>query len=762
VRILLRWVVYPAIWLAGVGMMIAALGAVAAALWLYPSLPNLDSLTEHQPKQPLRVYTADGYLLGEFGDQKRIVVKIGAVPAVVKNAILAAEDDRFYKHSGVDILGILRAGVVNIASGGKKQGASTITMQVARNFFLTNEKTFSRKLSEILLALKIESTLSKDEIFELYINHIYLGQRAYGFATASQTYFSKPLASVSLAEAAMLAGLPKGPSLYNPVVNPARATDRQRYVLRRMRELGEITDAQLENARNEKLVIRQTAEPMAVHGEYVAEMARQVVYERFKEDAYTRGYKVVTTILKADQEAAYEALHRAVLNYDKRQGYRGASRYVDLAKTRTDDESELEEILQEEIDSGGTRAAIVLEAGPRKVRAYLRGGELATITGAGLRYAQDMLGKQAPAQGRLRRGALIQVQKSGDQWSITQLPDVEAAFVSARPIDGAVRALVGGFDFNRAKFNRVTQAWRQPGSSFKPFFYSAALERGYTPETIVDDAPIVIPTEEMGGHEWHPKNYEGTYEGKMPLRRALAHSKNVVAVSVLRDIGVKYGRDYITRFGFERSKHPDSLMMALGSGSVTPWQMLAGYSVFANGGYKIEPYVIKQILDSDGKEIVIERPHLAGRGLRFIDGLHGVPAERVISEQNAAQMDSMMRDVITNGTATKALTLNRHDIAGKTGTTNDYVDAWFCGYQRNLVAVSWLGYDKPESLGHGETGGVAALPIWIDYMRVALQRIPEAGSASERTAAAAPPSSGKAPVLAQTKAGQVSTARKPG
>jgi penicillin-binding protein 1A len=461
------------------------------------------------------------------------------------------------------------------------------------------------------------------------------------------------------------------------------------------------------------------------------------VYERYKEDGYRRGIKVITTITKADQEAAYAAVRRAVLDYERRHGYRGATRYVNLSGSAADKEAALDDALQDVADSDDLAAAVVLEANPHLVRAYLRGGETVSISGAGLKFAQPMIGNRAAGAKGIRRGAVIYLQRGEHgQWSIGQMPEVEAAFVAARPVDGAVRALVGGFDFNRAKFNHVTQAWRQPGSSIKPFLYSAALERGYTPDTMVDDKPLVIPAAEMGGVAWEPKDYEDTYEGSMPLHTALAKSKNVVAVSVVRQIGTRYARDYLARFGLDPHRQPATLMMALGAGAVTPWQMLGGYAVFANGGYRVEPYVIKQIIDGNGKELMAERPALAGNGLRFIDGLGGVAAARAIDGRNAAQMDGMMRDVIKSGTATRALKLNRGDLAGKTGTTNDYVDAWFCGYQSNLVGIAWIGFDKPKTLGHGETGGAAALPIWMDYMGTALARYPDATSGLPMQAAA--------------------------
>ena len=633
----------------------------------------------------------------------------------MKQAILAAEDERFYQHPGVDTLGVLRAAYANFTSGGKRQGASTITMQVARNFFLSREKTLSRKVYEALLAFKIESNLSKDEILEIYINQIYLGQRAYGFAAAAQIYYGKPLKNINLAEAAMLAGLPKAPSSFNPVVNPKRAKQRQLYVLRRMRELGFINDVQLAEAQKQDLHIKRDVNEFAVRADHVAEMARQMAYERFQEEAYTRGLRVITTILKADQEAAYASLRRGVLDYDKRHGYRGAKGYADLGKSGTASDETLEEALQEDSDSDDIYAAVILEAGPKQVQAYRRGGETVQVSGDGLKFAQRMLDDKAPANKRLRRGAIIHVQKDDKgNWQILQLPEVEAAFVAASPTDGAVRALVGGFDFNRNKFNHVTQAWRQPGSSFKPFIYSAALEKGFTPASIIEDEPLIVSAEETGSQVWEPKNYDGKYEGPMTMRTALAKSKNLVSIRILKSIGTQYAQDYITRFGFDADKHPPYLTMALGAGSVTPWQQLGGYAVFANGGYRIQPYIVKQILDDKGNVLAEAQPVTAGdENLRVID------------PRNAYLMDSMMHDVVRRGTATRALQLKRGDLAGKTGTTNDFVDAWFCGYQPTLVGIAWIGFDQPKKLGNGETGGSAALPIWIGYMEKALKNVPE-------------------------------------
>ena len=710
----LRWILYPVLLLAGAVLIVAALLGIVVIL-AYPHLPSLEILTDYQPKIPLRVYTADGHLIGEFGEERRALVQINQVPAVMKQAILAAEDERFYQHPGVDTLGVMRAAWANFTSGGKRQGASTITMQVARNFFLSSEKKLSRKIYEALLAFKIENNLSKDEILQIYINQIYLGQRAYGFAAASQIYFGKPLQDVTPAEAAMLAGLPKAPSSFNPVANPKRARLRQLYVLRRMHELRHIDDAQLAAAQAQALHIKREVNDFAVRADYVAEMARQIAYEQFQEETYSRGLKVVTTLHKADQAAAYASLRRAVLDYDRRHGYRGAEGYADLGAAGTADDEVLEEALQDEVDSDDILAAVVLDAGPKLVKAYRRGGETVEISGDGLKFAQRMLDDKAPANRRIRRGAIIHVQRGEKTpWQIVQLPDVEAAFVAASPVDGAIRALVGGFDFQRNKFNHVTQAWRQPGSSFKPFIYSAALEKGYNPASIIQDEPLTVSAAETGSLAWEPKNYDGKYEGPMSMRTGLVKSKNMVSIRILKSIGTHYAQDYISRFGFEAEKHPPYLTMALGAGSVTLWQHLTAYSVFANGGYRIQPYVVHHITDDKGTLLAQAQPDSAGdEDLRVLD------------PRNAYLMDSMMHDVVRRGTATRALALKRSDLAGKTGTTNDFIDAWFCGYQPTLVGIAWIGFDQPRKLGNGETGGSAALPIWLGYMEKALKGVPE-------------------------------------
>jgi penicillin-binding protein 1A len=710
-----RWILYPVLFIIGLASMAIAMAGVVLIL-TYPNLPSLEILTDYRPKIPLRVYTSEGHLIGEFGEERRAVVRIQDVPDIMKQAILAAEDERFYQHSGVDAQGVARALLSNLFGGGKRQGASTITQQVAKNFFLSSEKTYTRKLYEALLSFKIENNLSKDQIFELYINQIFLGQRAYGFGAASQIYFGKPLKELSIAEAAMLAGLPKAPSAFNPVVNPKRASLRQQYVLRRMHELGFIDARQHEAALKQALVVKRETNEYAVHAEFVAEMARQMAAERFPEDVYTRGLRIYTTILKNDQEAAYSSLRRGVLDYDRRHGYRGAEAYVEMTDIKTEQDEALDELLQDFHDSVDLHPAVVLQADAKQIRAYRRGGEIVTISGDGLKFAARMIDDKAPPNKRLRRGAVIRVQTDEkNNWRITQMPEVEAAFLSADPQNGAIRSLVGGFDFNRNKFNHATQAWRQPGSSFKPFIYSGALEKGFTPASIIRDEPISFPASVTGSQAWEPKNYDGKYEGPMRMRTALAKSKNMVSIRLLQASGVNFIQDYITRFGFDAERHPPYLTMALGAGSVTPWQMVTAYAVFANSGYLIQPYVVRDIQDEKGQVLAVAQPVTAGD-----DTL------RAIDPRNAFVMDSMLRDVTIYGTAARAsATLKRRDLAGKTGTTNEHVDAWFCGYQRSVVGCSWIGFDQPRNMGNGETGGTAALPTWIGYMARVLKDVPE-------------------------------------
>jgi penicillin-binding protein 1A len=708
----LRFLLYPLGLIGGLVVVCAFLAALVVLL-AYPNLPSLDVLTDYQPKIPLRVYTAEGALIGEFGEERRSVISIRDIPAQLKDAILAAEDERFYQHTGVDYLGVLRAAYANLTQGGRRQGASTITMQVARNFFLTTEKTLTRKLYEALLAFKIEHSLTKDQILELYVNQIYLGQRAYGFAAASQVYFGKSVKQLSLAESAMLAGLPKAPSAYNPVANPQRAALRQQYVLRRMRELGHVSEQEFGEAMKAQLHIKRELDEFPVHAEYVAEMVRQAVYEHYPEDVYTRGFRVYTTIRTADQEAANAALRRGVLEYDRRHGYRGPEAHAELPASA--DADDYDDALAEYPDVFDLRAAVVLEASPGAVTAGLRNGDVITLRAEGLKFAARALDAKAAAPKRITRGAIIRVQRDEKNvWQIAQLPEVEAAFVSLDPETGAVRALVGGFDFGRNKFNHVTQAWRQPGSSFKPFIYSASLEKGYTPATVVLDEPVVVEASVTGSQRWEPKNYDGKFEGPMRLRTALAKSKNLVSVRLVQDITPRYAQDYVTRFGFDADKHPPYLTLALGAGSVTPMQMARAYAVFANGGFLVQPYVIQRIVDDRGEPLGLAKPARAGD-----------ETLRVIDARNAFIMDSMMQDVTRYGTAARASKLGRRDLAGKTGTTNDFVDGWFCGYMPSLVGVAWLGFDQPKSLGRNQTGGQVALPIWIEYMGRVLKGVPE-------------------------------------
>ena len=680
-----------------------------------PNLPSLDALTDYRPKVPLRIYTADHVLIGEFGEERRDIVHIQDVPDSLKKAVLAIEDARFYDHGGVDLTGIARAGFVALTNGHATQGASTITMQVARNFFLSSEKTYTRKIYEMLLAYKIESKLSKDQILEVYMNQIYLGQRAYGFASAARVYFGKDLKDLTLAESAMLAGLPKAPSAYNPVVNPKRAKIRQEYILQRMYELHYITQEQYDEASRQPLIVKGAGKEFSVHAEYVAEMVRQMMYAQYREEAYTRGLNVVTTIDSADQDVAYRALRKGLMDYERRHGYRGPEAFIDLPSDADDREQAIDDALLEHPDNGEIIAAVVTAASPKQVQATFIDGNVATIQGDGLRFAQFALGTRAQPNQRVRPGAIIRVVKDDEgNWSITQLPQVEGAFVSVVPQDGAIRALVGGFDFNKNKFNHVTQAWRQPGSSFKPFIYSASLEKGLGPATVINDAPLFFSAAETGGQAWEPKNYGGGFDGPMTMRTALQKSKNLVSIRILNHIGTKYAQQYITRFGFDADRHPAYLPMALGAGQVTPLQMAGAFSVFANGGYRINPYLIAEVTDQRGIVVAHAQPLVAEQS-----------APHAIEPRNAYVMNSLLQSVAQRGTGAKSNVLKRTDLGGKTGTTNDSRDAWFAGYQHTLTAIAWIGYDNPRSLGDKETGGGLALPVWIEYMARALKGVPD-------------------------------------
>jgi len=710
-----RWLLKGLTWAFGLALAGVAAALMVAAIALavaYPNLPEISGLMDYRPKLPLRVYSADNVLIGEYGEERRKFVPIRNIPKVVQHAVLAIEDARFYQHSGVDYIGVLRAGLRNFGEA-RSQGASTITMQVARNFYLSTEKTFTRKIYEILLALKIESLLTKDQILELYMNQIYLGQRAYGFAAAAETYFGKDLDELTVAEAAMLAGLPKAPSAYNPIVNPRRAATRQRYIISRMLEHGFITKEQHDAALAEKLTYRRNVPP-PVHAEYVAETARQLIFEQYGEEAYTRGLNVYTTIETDDQVAAYRALRAGIIDYERRQFYRGPEGYVELPKDATELDTRIAEALADYPDNDEIRAAVAIEVSPKKVVAVLQNGEDVTITGAGLKPAESGLSEKANPKVRIRPGAVIRVvQDAKGKWSITQLPEVEGALVSLDPRTGAVRALVGGFDHAKNKFNHVTQAWRQPGSSFKPFIYSAALEKGFTPATVINDAPLFFDAGTTGSQPWEPKNYDGTFDGPMSMRRALAKSKNMVSIRLLQAIGPDYGQQWVSNFGFDPARHPPYLTMALGAGSTTPLQMATAYAVFANGGLRVTPHLVTRVTDSKGN-VLVDRPP------KPVD-----ESARVIDARNAFVMSSLLQEVTRSGTAARAQALlKRPDLYGKTGTTNDSMDAWFAGFQPTLVGVVWIGYDTPRKLGSRETGGGLALPIWISYMAHALKGVP--------------------------------------
>jgi penicillin-binding protein 1A len=706
------------------GFLIPALAILAAAVVLFiagvagyivfrvlPNVPALDAVTDYRPKIPLRVYTADNVLIGEFGEEHRDFVPIKKIPDLMKKSLLAIEDARFYEHGAIDWQRALGAVGSNLRGGFGRGGASTITMQVARNFFLSREKRLSRKINEIALAYKIEAALSKDEILELYMNQIYLGQRAYGFSSAARIYFNKTLDQLSVAEMAMLAGLPQNPARHNPVANPKQARARQHAVLARMRALNYITEEQYQKALAEPLRVNQRGvQEYGTHAEYVAELARQAVYSQFKEDAYTKGIRVYTTILKPEQDAAYASVRRNVLTYDQRHGWRGPEDHMDLPSDPAEREDAINDTLGKRPVSDGLIPAVVLATTAKTVRVETVDGDVVDLTGAGLKFAQAGLSANAKEKMRLTPGAIIRVAKDAKgNWSVTQVPQVAAAFVAIDADTGAYHAMVGGFDYNFQKFNHVTQAWRQPGSGMKPFIYSAAIDKGYSPGTLILDAPLDMPGEDAG-KTWSPQNDDGKYDGPITLRRALAESKNVPSVRLLRAITVPYAHEFIGKFGFDLARQPQNYTLALGTGAVTPLQMAGAYAVFANGGYRVQPYLIARIEDADGKIIQQTKP-----------AAEHTDDQRVLDPRNAFITDSMLRDVTRYGTgaeATKAL--GRTDIAGKTGTTSDAMDGWFSGYGGNVVAVAWMGYDDPRSLGGREFGATVGLPIWIDYMRVAL------------------------------------------
>lgn len=676
-------------------------------LILTPGLPELDTVVDYQPKIPLRIYTSDQVLIGEFGEEHRDFVAYKDTPKELIEAVIAIEDERFFEHQGIDYRSMARA-LFSTVSGGGTQGGGTITMQVARNFYLTREKTLTRKLREMLLANRIEKALPKEKILELYLNQIYLGHRSHGFSSAASTYFGKSLKQLNLAEIAMLAGLPKNPARHNPITNLDRAQERKLLVLKSMLRQEKITEKQMQQAQQQEIVVLTTS-PIAPYAAYVAEMVRQEMLAQYKDVTYTMGLQVTTTISSREQKAAYEAVRRQVFNYDRRSGYRGPEAFLNLPDDEQEREEKMDEIFLKYPSGDKIFSAIVLELKSNLIKAEMANGVMIEINGEGLRLAQGFLSEKSKAEKRIRPGALIRVtQDAKKRWVITQMPEVEAAYVALNALDGSYQALVGGFDFKRKNFNHVTQAWRQPGSSIKPFIYSAALEKGFYPGTEINDVQLSETAEKE--LQWDPRNDDGKYDGPVAMQDAFAKSKNVVAVRIIQAIGANYGRQYLSKFGFDLEKHPDNLTLALGTGSVTANQLAAAYAIFANGGYQVKPWLILHVKDGRGKEL-----------FRAQTPLPNLEENRVIDSRNAFVMDSMLREVTHTGTATTASAhLGRQDLAGKTGTTSDAIDGWFAGYASHIVAVAWMGFDEPKSLGRREFGSTVALPIWIDSMRAAL------------------------------------------
>ncbi len=814
-RILLR----ATKWLAAMGLAGLTAGALLVGglyLYLEPELPPIEELRNVQFQEPLRVYASTGELMGVYGTKRRVPLEIDQVPARMQNAFIASEDNRFYEHPGVDWMGITRAAWNLILTGEKGQGGSTITMQVARNFFLSREKTYLRKINEIFLALKIERELSKEEILELYLNKIYLGERAYGVGAAAQIYYGKTVDELTLPETALIAGLPKAPSTFNPVANPERARGRRDYVLHRMHDNDMISEAELEQALAAPVTATSHSAPVELDAPYVAEMARLEAIERFGDDVYTSGYSVYTTVVAEEQHAAMRSLRNALIGYESRHGYKGPLGFIDVRRLpdlavvqrmveagaerqgeSTSSEAgeqpeeaaptpelaagmlgleQMDMVLGEEDGVGHLEPALVISVSEDRAMVYRQGRRLdpipwKTMQWARPRRAEGGTGAEPEAPGDvLARGDLVYVAPApeGDGVRLGQEPGVEGALVALEPDAGGIRALAGGFDFERSKFNRVTQARRQPGSSFKPFVYSAALSKGFTPATLVNDAPVVFDDPALED-TWRPENYSGRIFGPTRLREGLVHSRNLVSIRVLLEIGIPYAIDYLQRFGFPREQLPHDLTLALGSASLTPLQVATGYAVFANGGFRVEPYLVTRIANGSGEQVyranparVCPEPCEARERLAEEQAAReaeaerepsveaerldeddrpeelkdvGVPdqyakreprfAERVLPEQEAYIIRSMMRDVARRGTARGTRVLERDDIAGKTGTTDDQLDAWFSGFNSSVATSAWVGYDQLQSLGPYETGARAALPMWIDYMRVALKGTPE-------------------------------------
>ncbi len=710
-------------WFFLLGCLLSLAGTTAiitAYFYLSPTLPDINSLKNVELQIPLRIYTHDQQFIAEFGEMKRIPVTFENIPKTMINAIIAAEDDRFFIHPGVDYQGIIRAVVALIRTGKKRQGGSTITMQVARNFFLSNKKTYLRKLNEIFLAIKIEQMLSKKDILQLYLNKIYLGHRSYGVAAAAQVYYGKTLDALRLDQFAMLAGLPKAPSKYNPVTNKKRATIRRNYVLGRMYHLHLITKADYDSAINmpddASIHIRQAE----VQAPYIAEMVRQDIIQRYGESALNKGYKVYTSIRPALQAAAQKALRDALVAYDKRHGYR----HDDITHIPAPfEEQNVSQYLHQYPQVAHLLPAMVLEVTEKQMTILPKGQDKAVIVWENMQWAYAYITdfrhgrKPKKATDIAQKGDIIYVSLNDkNQYVLSQIPKVAGQLISLSPDNGAILALVGGFDFQQSKFNRTIQAQRQPGSNFKPFIYSAALNKGYTPASIINDAPIVFKDQYLEG-SWRPQNYSQKFFGPTRLRFALTKSRNLVSIRILRDIGINYTLDYAKKFGFNTEMMPKNLSLALGSGVVTPIELVTGYATFANSGYKITPHFIERITDAEGTTLYQADPDTVCQNHTACQ----TTAKRIITASNAYLMTSILQDVIQYGTGRKAKVLKRYDIAGKTGTTNDQKDAWFSGYNQDVVTSCWVGFDTPRPLGRYETGGKAALPMWIDFMRIALK-----------------------------------------
>jgi len=755
------------LWLAVLATSTGLMVLTAILLYLGPKLPPVEQILEIQLQTPLRIYSSEGKLIAEFGEKKRSPILYADIPQDFVHAVLAAEDARFFKHHGVDLKGLTRASLELVTTGSIKTGGSTITMQVAKNYFLSRERTFLRKFNEILLALDMERKLSKEQILELYINKIYLGHRAYGIQAAAQVYYGKPVSELDLAQLATIAGLPKAPSAYNPITNPSRALTRRNWILTRMLELGYITQQQHDDSVAELETAELHGIPVEVEAPYLAEMIRQHMVELYGDKADTDGYRVYTTIKADNQIAARQATQAGLIAYDRRHGYRGAEAQLQLPAEGEDLNNLLAE-LRNFRTIGPLQPAIVTRVDDKQATGLLKSGEAITLKLDGMKWARPFIDNlnRGPEPKKvsdvIKAGDVIRVTQEKDGWELAQKPQVQSGMVSMNPNNGAVLALVGGFDFQSSKFNRAIQGGRQAGSSFKPFIYSVALEKGMTPATLINDAPVVFEDSSLES-TWRPENSGGQFYGPTRLRQALYKSRNLVSIRVLRQVGIQDAIDYAAKFGFDPDKLPKNLSLALGSAALTPWELASAYSALANGGFKIEPWYITRIEDNEGTVLFEANPmvvcdeqcqknkaaeqqaaqkqapsDMASDSADLDDAAVASDeraqateekpvryAPRIQDQRTNFLITSMMQDVIRRGTGTKARVLNRSDLAGKTGTTNDQNDAWFSGFNHDVVATVWVGFDQPQTLGRGEFGGVAALPIWVDYMRVALKSSPQ-------------------------------------